>query len=59
MRDLRLIDSDGYVVPGTLHTDVPDADDDKVRDHLLNEIAPQYAAQWVDFGHDARFYRVA
>lgn len=58
VREVRLVDQDGYTVPGTVQTTVPDADVDKVRDHLLNDIAPLQAAKWSDFGHDARLYRV-
>ncbi|MEW2266918.1 hypothetical protein [Streptomyces sp. NPDC047868] len=58
MQTLRLVDQDGYTVPGTVQTNIPDANVDKVRDHLLNDIAPIQAAKWADFGHDARLYRV-
>lgn len=58
MQTLRLIDPDGYTVPGSVQTNVPDANVAKVRDHLLNDVAPAYAAQWADFGHDTRLYRV-
>jgi hypothetical protein len=57
MPELRLVDPDGYTVPGTAQN-VPDADVDKVRHQLLTETAPQHAAQWQDFGYDARSYRV-
>lgn len=59
MQTLRLIDSDGYTVPGTVQTNVPDANVDKVRAHLLNDIAPVEAALLADFGHRASSYRVA
>lgn len=57
MPELRLIDPDGYTVPGTVQ-DVPDGDPAKVRDHLLHDVAPTHAAQWADAGYDARDYRV-
>ncbi|MGS2592070.1 hypothetical protein [Streptomyces hebeiensis] len=56
--ELRLIDPNGYTVPDTTQT-VTDDTADKVREHLLTEIAPQHAAQWADFGYDPRNYRVA
>jgi hypothetical protein len=59
MQTLRLVDPDGYTVPGTVQTNVPDANVDKVRAHLLNDIAPAEAAKWANFGYDARRYRVA
>jgi hypothetical protein len=55
MPTLRLVDPDGYNVPGTVHTNVPTANEDKVRDHLLNDVAPGEAATWA---YDARDYRV-
>lgn len=58
MQNLRLIDPDGYVVPGTVQRNVPDANAAKVRDHLMHEVAPQHAAEWADFGYDARNYSV-
>jgi hypothetical protein len=58
MQTLRLVDSDGYTVPGSVQTNVPDANVDRMRSHLLNDVAPRYAAEWADFGHDARLYRV-
>lgn len=58
MTNLRLVDPDGYTVPGTVHRNVPDANVDKVRDRLLNEVAPKEAAKNADFGYDARYYRV-
>ena len=58
MLTLRLVDPNGYAVPGAVHSNVPAANEAKVRDHLLNEVAPRDAALWADFGYDARFYRV-
>ena len=57
MPELRLTDPDGYTVPGTA-TQVTEDTADTVRAHLLNEVAPQHAAEWADFGYDARSYRV-
>ncbi|GAA0500972.1 hypothetical protein [Streptomyces olivaceiscleroticus] len=34
MTDLRLVDRDGYTVPGTIHLNTPDADLATVRAHL-------------------------
>lgn len=58
MQELRLIDPDGYTVPGTVQSNVPDANAAKVRDHLLHDVAPAHAAEWAQFGYDARNYRV-
>ncbi|MEU1133552.1 hypothetical protein ABZ383_27470 [Streptomyces sp. NPDC005900] len=58
MQTLRLIDPDGYTVPGSVQSNVPDTNVDKVRDHLLHDVAPKHAALWEDFGYDARNYRV-
>jgi hypothetical protein len=57
MPELRLLDPDGYTVPGTAQT-VPDADVEAVRTRLLTEIAPVHAAQWADFGYRADAYRI-
>ncbi|MFB7738277.1 hypothetical protein ACFC08_28595 [Streptomyces sp. NPDC056112] len=48
MQELRLVDSDGYTVPDT---------DPQVRQEL-RQLAADHAAQWADFGYDARDYRV-
>jgi hypothetical protein len=58
MTELRLIDPDGYTVPDTVIT----ASEGTVADitaHLLTEVAPAHAAEWAEFGYDARNYRVA
>jgi hypothetical protein len=57
MPELRLVDPDGYTVPGTAQT-VPDADEPAVRHHLKTVIAPQHAAKWADFGYTADAYLV-
>ncbi|RSN38786.1 hypothetical protein DMH12_37335, partial [Streptomyces sp. WAC 04229] len=54
---MRLIDPEGYTVPGTAQT-VPDADEPAERRRLLTEVAPQHAAHWQDFGYHASAYRV-
>ena len=58
MTTLRLVDPDGYTVPGTVNSNVPTANEAKVRDHLLNDVAPVHAAQWADFGYRAADYRI-
>ncbi|MGW5690283.1 hypothetical protein ACWEWX_04730 [Streptomyces asiaticus] len=58
MRELRLIDPNGYTVPGTVNTGVPTANEAKVRDHLLNDVAPAHAADHDYAGYDPRDYRV-
>ncbi|MYR75113.1 MULTISPECIES: hypothetical protein [unclassified Streptomyces] len=59
MFELRLLDPDGYTVPGTVHT-VPDDQASTVRAWLLAEVAVQNADEWNRFGagYDARDYRV-
>jgi hypothetical protein len=57
MTELRLLDPNGYTVPGTITT-VSDGAADEIR-ALLLEQATEHAAQWADFGYDARDYRVA
>lgn len=55
--NLRLVDPDGYTVPGTVHTDVPDTNEPKVR-AILQDAAVADAAQWADFGHQPAAYRI-
>ena len=57
MFELRLIDPDGYTVPGTVHTNVPAANEAQVR-QLLLDVAERHAAEWADFGYHAADYRV-
>jgi hypothetical protein len=57
MPEMRLVDPDGYTVPGTAQT-VPDTDMPAVRQRLLTEVAPRHAAQWADFGYQPDAYRV-
>lgn len=57
MPELRLVDPDGYTVPGTAQT-VPNADEAAVRQHLKTVVAPQHAAKWRAFGYHAGDYRV-
>ena len=56
MPTLRLLDDNGYTVPGSVCENVSAADEAKVRDHLKNSIAVQHAAEWAT---DARLYQVA
>jgi len=58
MPTLRLVDPDGYTVPGAVHPNVPGAREAEVRGQLLREVAPVHAAEWADFGYDARAYQV-
>jgi hypothetical protein len=55
--NLRLIDPNGYTVPGTVHTDVPAGNEAKVR-ALLQDAAVTDAAKWADFGHRPSQYRI-
>jgi hypothetical protein len=57
MPEMRLLDPDGYTVPGTAQT-VPDTDVEAVREHLRKVVAPEHAAKWADFGYHASAYRV-
>lgn len=57
MNELRLIDPDGYTVPGTVHTGFPAAMEGELRAHLRT-VAEHEAAQWADFGHRAADYRI-
>lgn len=57
MPEMRLVDPDGYTVPGTAQT-VPDAEAEALRTRLLTQVAPQHAEQWADFGYRAHDYRV-
>lgn len=54
MRELRLIDPNGYTVPGTVHTNYPAASEPELR-QSLREIAERDAAEW---GHHAAEYRI-
>lgn len=55
--NLRLVDPDGYTVPGTVHTSVPEGNEPKVR-ALLQDAAVTDAASWSDFGHQPTQYRI-
>jgi hypothetical protein len=57
MTELRLIDPDGYSVPGGTRTTTPETDT-QVRAQL-KELAAEHAAQWADFGYHATAYRIA
>lgn len=56
MTELRLIDPEGYTVPGGVHVATPDTDQ-KIRTEL-QELAVQHAAEWADFGYRSSLYRV-
>lgn len=56
MTELRLIDQDGYSVPGGVRTTTPDTDA-QVRAEL-QALAVEHAAQWADFGYRATNYRI-
>jgi hypothetical protein len=56
MTELRLIDPDGYSVPGGTRTTTPETDT-QVRAQL-NQLAAEHAAQWADFGYHTRLYQV-
>ncbi|MFJ2202434.1 hypothetical protein [Streptomyces violaceusniger] len=58
MTTLRLIDPNGYTVPGTVNSRVPAANEAKVRAHLLTDVAPAHAAEHAYAGYDPRDYRV-
>lgn len=55
--NLRLLDPDGYTVPGTVHTNIPDGNEPKVR-ALLDNAAITDAAAWADFGHRPSQYQI-
>lgn len=57
MNELRLLDPDGYTVPGTVHTGFPAEMEGELRAHLRT-VAEREAAQWADFGHRAEDYRI-
>jgi hypothetical protein len=46
MQTLRLIDSNGTVVPTGIRYCVPDSEVAQVTDHLMKVIAPEHAAHW-------------
>jgi len=54
--ELRLVDADGYTVPGSIRTTTPDTDT-AVREGL-KLLAAEHAAQWADFGYRATDYRI-
>lgn len=57
MRELRLIDPDGYTVPGTVHTGYPVAMEEELR-ASLREVAEREAVQWANFGYRAEDYHI-
>ena len=56
MTELRLIDADGYTVPGSIRTTTPETDAQVRAD--LKQLATEHAAQWDDFGYQASSYRI-
>ena len=56
MPELRLIDPDGYTVPGGVRTTTPETDAQVRAD--LARLAVEHAAQWADFGYRATDYRI-
>lgn len=56
MPTLRLVDPDGYSVPGALRTVTP-SDEPQARAELKS-LASEHAAQWADFGYHADAYRI-
>ena len=56
MLTLRLVEPDGYSVPGGLRTVTPDGEA-KARTELA-ALAVQHAAEWADFGYHAGDYRI-
>ena len=53
MRELRLIDPNGYTVPGTVHSTYPAAAEPEIR-QSLREIAERDAAEWGLYAADYR-----
>lgn len=53
---LRLVEPNGYSVPGGLRTAT--ADTEPQAREALTRLAVEHAAQWADFGYDAREYRI-
>lgn len=57
MTELRLLDPDGYTVPGSVRTVTPETDAQTRAD--LHKLAEEHAAQWADFGYHGASYRIA
>ncbi|MET9436947.1 hypothetical protein [Streptomyces sp. NPDC006551] len=57
MTTLRLIDPNGYTVPGSVIT-ASDGAIDETRAYLTGTLAAQHAADWADFGYDPRNYTI-
>ncbi|MFE1451940.1 hypothetical protein [Streptomyces olivaceoviridis] len=56
MLTLRLIEPNGYCVPGGLRTVTPDHEPQARAE--LNELAVQHAKEWADFGYHPGDYRI-
>ena len=57
MPTLRLIDPDGYTVPGGTRPDVT-AETEAATRQELRTVADEHASEWADHGYDARLYQV-
>ena len=55
MRELRLIDPNGYTVPGAIHLNVPEPNVAEITARLMRDTAPKHAARWDGIGGQ-RFY---
>lgn len=56
MPELRLLDADGYTVPGGVRTTTPETEQAVRAD--LEKLAAEHAGQWADFGYRATNYRI-
>lgn len=56
MTELRLIDPDGYTVPGGVRLTTLETDE-QIRAEL-GALAARHAAEWADFGYRTTLYRV-
>ncbi|MFR9794172.1 hypothetical protein ACL07V_37055 [Streptomyces sp. MB22_4] len=56
MPTLRLVEPNGYSVPGGLRTVTPDRETQARAD--LKALAVEHAAQWADFGYHPNDYRI-
>lgn len=56
MTELRLVDPNGYSVPGATRTVTPDTEAQARQE--LQQLAVQDAARWADFGYHPGDYRI-
>jgi hypothetical protein len=54
--NLRLVEPNGYSVPGGVRTATPETEAQTRED--LKALAVEHAAQWADFGYRATSYRI-